>query len=72
MMLWRMTLGRPLWASLVTGLRAAAVIVISALLAWNTRHAVLDAAQDLGPQQWQRCCSHFEADQADLAAPSFG
>jgi adenylate cyclase len=33
---------------LVTGLLAAAVIVISALLAWNTRHAVLASAQDSG------------------------
>ena len=33
---------------LVTGLLASAVIVISALLAWNTRNALLDSAEDSG------------------------
>jgi hypothetical protein len=33
---------------LVTGLLASAVIVISALLAWNTRNALLAAAEDSG------------------------
>ena len=33
---------------LVTGLLASAVIVISTLLAWNTRNAVLASAEELG------------------------
>jgi hypothetical protein len=33
---------------LVTGLLAIAVIIISALLAWNTRNALLDSAKDSG------------------------
>jgi adenylate cyclase len=33
---------------LVTGLLASAVIVISALLAWNTRNAVLASAEESG------------------------
>jgi len=33
---------------LVTGLLVSAVIVISALLAWNTRNALLESAEDSG------------------------
>ena len=33
---------------LVTGLLASAVVVISALLAWNTRNAVLASAEESG------------------------
>jgi hypothetical protein len=33
---------------LVTGLLASAVIIISALLAWNTRNALLASAEDSG------------------------
>ena len=38
---------------LVTGLLASAVIVISALLAWNTRNVVLASAEESGPDGCQ-------------------
>src|SRR5215470_5557944 len=33
---------------LVTGLLASAIVIISALLAWNTRNALLASAEDSG------------------------
>ena len=47
---------------LVTGLLASAVIVISALLAWNTRNAVLASAEESG-----QMVANLLARSADLA-----